>query len=210
MPRQTRRQQLTSLQQMRLENLHGALDLACSNGLEYLRVLIIGLLFVRRHVELEPQIAFPLAVQGVDHSQQPGAPGGQKQGHVELAIAFRVPRAVGVAARCLKNRSGLVQARSRVMRGCKPQRRALERRANFVNLAGLGHAQRAHACAAIALKNDPALAFQLTERLAHRNAADVEVLREILLPQRLARPELAFDDRLTQRLSDDFRRALTP
>src|ERR1700691_1045788 len=60
------------------------------------------------------------------------------------------------------------------------------------------------------MEDDPSLAFQLAQGFTHRDAADAEMPRQGLLPQRFARAQLALNDRLSQGLGDHLRRALPP
>jgi hypothetical protein len=58
------------------------------------------------------------------------------------------------------------------------------------------------------MEDDPSLAFQLAQGLAHRDAADAEMLRQIFLSQRFTGYQLATDDGLAQGFGDHLRRTL--
>src|ERR1700733_14345039 len=96
------------------------------------------------------------------------------------------------------------------MRCCQTQRGDFERSTDLVNLAHLVRAERTDACAAIAMEDDPSLAFQLAQGFKHRDAADTEMPRQVLLPQGFARSQLALNDCLSQGLGDHLGRALSP
>ncbi|MNE55976.1 hypothetical protein D3C80_1508490 [compost metagenome] len=56
----------------------------------------------------------------------------------------------------------------------------------------------------VAMKVHQAFRFKAFQRLAHRNLADIEGLRHLVLAHRFAFGELPRDDRLAQVLGDDF------
>ena len=67
------------------------------------------------------------------------------------------------------------------------QRIALQQHAQVEDLVDLGGAQAGDERAAVRLDHHQTLGLQLAERLAHRDAADAELGRQLLLPQRRPR-----------------------
>jgi hypothetical protein len=88
------------------------------------------------------------------------------------------------------------------------ERGAFQRGADLEDLARLGRIQPAHPRAAVRPELDPALALELAQRLAQRDAADGEMTRELLLAQRRLRREASVDDGGAQRRGNQLRRAL--
>src|ERR1041385_7931359 len=91
----------------------------------------------------------------------------------------------------------------------EPDRQALERRTDLVNLPRFISGQQAHGRTLVRLDNDPTFGLKLSEGLAHGDRACREVARDHILAQRLAGCEGSLNNRSPQRRCYDARNTRT-
>jgi hypothetical protein len=144
-------QQISRLQQMHLQYRDGPFRIARAQGIEYLRVLIVRLIFVGRHAELQSQISFPLTVERIDQRRQARPLRRRVQRKVELPVVLDVKRLIAGGVRTPKYGRDIRETLLGMMRRRESQRSRFERSANFVDLAHFRRAQGGDARAMIRL-----------------------------------------------------------
>ncbi len=109
-------------------------DVSAPDGVEQVRMFVIGFALVLGKAELEPQIAFAAAVQHADHVHQLRPAGRRIEAHMKRFVARDIERRIRFALCCLAEPRHFTQRRSGVMRNREPEREAFEGRADLIDL----------------------------------------------------------------------------
>ncbi len=147
-----------------------------------------------------------LRAQALPGAVEPAVMGGAEQRVVEVDVELGDLLPGDVCARSrLKKQENCVERREvgrrRALAGLL-DRKALEGRAQAVDLLDVVGRDRRDRRAAMGLVDDQALLLELEQRLADRSAADVELAGEIVLDQPRAGRELAGQDGFADRVDD--------
>ena len=170
-------------------------------------MLIVGLLTNGRVDDLEAEIAFGLFMQRADHAQRRRPPRRAVQVFMQLPVQLApLPGFGRVHARHHVRglrQIGFFQQRNRLAQdpGFQPQPQLEE-------LLHFRARQHRHERAPVGDGVDQSLRAQQAQRLAHRDAADAQLLGEQFLAQRFARRNVARQDAVPQYVGHQFRRGL--
>mmetsp|Transcript_14220 Transcript_14220/g.38953 ORF Transcript_14220/g.38953 Transcript_14220/m.38953 type:complete len:346 (-) Transcript_14220:159-1196(-) len=202
MRRQMAREALASPEDVLARQPRGGLRVTGHAGLQDGLVLGPRLGAAVGHLQLVHQIALG-AVQGRDRGLQVvGQAGCGIERAVEVAIQLPPAHRIAFAREGLAALLGLGQRRRAQPRHGRQDQLALQQRPEAAQLLHLVTAVAGHRVAVVTLDLHQAVLLQSVERLAHRNAAGVQLAGELFLAQRLAVLELPADDGPVQGLVD--------
>ncbi|ADH87500.1 hypothetical protein Snov_0164 [Ancylobacter novellus DSM 506] len=184
----------------------GLVGVAGDAGFQYALVLAARARHAVGQHELGTQVAVDAVQRGADGLQVVGPRGRLVERIVEAAVELAPVRGIRLRGECIGEALGVLEPLVRDALHRIAQDFRLQQGAEFEDLADLVGRERGDHGAAVALRRHQALLLETRQRLAHRDAADVEQAGDVVLPKGLAFGNVALGDGLAQRVENDVRR----
>ncbi len=195
---------------MPLQDRRGPGRVALPGGLQHGAMVLLGHVLRPLGGEVETQVAVERGELRLDQRQQLGMSGADIERHVEAPVELTHAGRVGLAVHVPDQVAGPAEILLLQLRNRQFQRRRLQRQTDRVGIRRVRGGDLRHHGAPVRHEIDQRLGFELAQGLTDRHSADLEGIRQVLLPQgRASRQPAGQDGRAQRRLDEPGRGAVS-